>query len=65
MSENNGNSGSGSATTVLVSVIIVVIIGVAFYFGFARGNWGNTGGDGINVDVTLPEGSGLPGTPAE
>lgn len=47
----------GSATTVLITVIIILIIGAAFYFGFVRGNWGDRGGDGVNVDVTVPAGS--------
>lgn len=55
MADNNGNNGS-SATTVLVAVIIVVIIGIAFYFGFARGNWGgdNTPND-VNVEFNAPD----------
>lgn len=53
MAENNG---SNSATTVLISVVIVVIIGLAFYFGFVRGNWGDRGGDGVNIDLTVPAG---------
>jgi hypothetical protein len=61
MADNNG----GSATTVLIAVIIVVIIGAAFYFGFARGHWGNGADNGINVDVTLPTGSGEGGGAAQ
>lgn len=63
--QQNTGEGGGSAMTVLVTVIIVAIIGAAFYFGFVRGNWGDRGGDGVNIDVTVPAGSGLPGGPAE
>lgn len=65
MTEIQNNDGGGSATTVLVAVIIVVIIGAAFYFGFVRGNWGNRGGDGVNIDVTLPTRSGQEGGAAQ
>lgn len=56
MAENNeGNS----ANTVLITVIIVLIIGAAFYFGYARSHWGGaSNNNGLNVDVTLPTGSG-------
>jgi hypothetical protein len=62
--QQNTGDGGGSATTILVTVIIVAIIGAAFYFGFVRGNWG---GNGTNIDInaTVPAGSGLPGGPAE
>lgn len=64
--EQNAGGGGGSAITVLVTVVIVVIIGAAFYFGFVRGNWGNNDqNDGLNIDVTLPTGSGQEGGPAE
>jgi hypothetical protein len=63
--QQNTGDGGGSATTVLVTVIIVAIIGAAFYFGFVRGNFGNDDGDGLNIDVTVPAGSDLPGGPAE
>ncbi len=53
MADNNGNN---SASTVLIAVIIVVIIGAAFYFGFARGNWGGNDG-GANINVTVPTGT--------
>ena len=55
MQDNNGNS---SATTVLIAVIIIVIIGVAFYFGFARGNWGGEADNidnGVNVELNTPD----------
>jgi hypothetical protein len=52
---NDGNGG-GSATTVLVTVVIIAIIGLAFYFGFARGNWGGNDG-GANINVTVPTGT--------
>lgn len=55
MADNNGNNG-GSATTVLVAVIIVVIIGIAFYFGFARGNWGGDNApNDVNVELNTPD----------
>jgi len=63
--QQNSGDGGGGVMTVLVTVVIVAIIGAAFYFGFVRGNWGNDNGDGINIDVTVPEGSGLPGGAAE
>lgn len=63
--EQHSEGGGGSATTVLVTVIIVVIIGLAFYFGFVRGNWGGGDRNNLDINVTVPEGSGLPGGPTE
>lgn len=54
--QQNSGEGSGSATTVLVTVLIVVIIGLAFYFGFVRGNWGDRGNGGVDIDLTVPAG---------
>lgn len=63
MAENNDG---GSATTVLVTVIIILIIGAAFYFGYARNHWGSGAtNNGLNVDVTLPAGSGDNGGAAQ
>ncbi len=64
MADTNINDNGGSATTVLVTVIIVAIIGAAFYFGFYR-NRGAAVQDGLNIDVTLPTGSGQEGGAAE
>ena len=52
MTDNNGNN---SATTVLIAVVIIVIIGIAFYFGFARGNWGGEVDNGVNVELNTPD----------
>lgn len=53
MTDNNGNN---SATTVLIAVVIIVIIGLAFYFGFARGNWGgNNVPNDVNVELNTPD----------
>jgi hypothetical protein len=62
--QNTGDNG-GSAMTILVTVIIVALLGAAFYFGFVRGNWGNDGGTNIDINATVPTGSGLPGGAAE
>jgi hypothetical protein len=51
------DNGNGSATTVLVTVVIIVIIGLAFYFGFARSNFGGDNG-GADINVTIPTGQG-------
>ncbi len=61
----NENNGGGSATTVLVTVIIVLIIGAAFYFGYAKNHWGGSADNGLNIDVTLPTGSGENGGAAQ
>jgi hypothetical protein len=58
MEQNTNNNGNGSATTVLVSVIIILIIGAAFYFGWYQRRAVNDGGNGLNIDVTVPTGSG-------
>lgn len=63
--QQNTGGGGGSATTILVTLVIVLIIGAVFYFGFGRGNWGGDGGTNIDINATVPEGSGLPGGPAE
>jgi hypothetical protein len=63
----DGNSNGGSATTVLTTIIIILIIAGAFWFGM-RSNWwrGDSAPEnGVNVDVTLPTGSGQEGGPAE
>lgn len=65
MADIQQNGGGGSATTVLVTVVIILIIGAAFYFGFIRGDWGGEGGTNIDINATVPAGSGLPGGPAE
>jgi len=62
----NNNDGGGSATTVLITIIIVLIIAGAFYFGM-RSNWwrGESNPEGVNIDLTIPTGSGEEAGPAE
>jgi flagellar basal body-associated protein FliL len=59
------SDGGGSATTILVAVIIVLIVGAALYFGFLRGGAPAQDSAGLDLNVTVPTGSGQGGGAAE
>jgi hypothetical protein len=60
-----GNDGGSSAMTAIVAILVIVIIGLAVYFGFFRGAAAPAnGGTNINIDASLPTGSGDAGGPA-
>lgn len=68
INDNRNPDSGGSAVTVLVTIIIVVIIGLAFWFGYGRSHWGGSAapaGTNIDINATLPTGSGQDGGAAQ
>jgi hypothetical protein len=60
-----GNDGGNSAMTAIVAILVIVIIGLAVYFGFFRGAGAPVdSGTNIDINATLPTGSGQEGGPA-
>jgi hypothetical protein len=64
--QNNSGDGAGSAMTAIVAILVIVIIALAVYFGFFRGAGApvDNGAD-IDINATVPAGSGIDAGPAQ
>lgn len=58
--QNSGGDGGSSAMTAIVAIVVIVILALAVYFGFFRGA-GAPVDNGANIDInaTVPAGSGI------
>lgn len=61
----NSGGGGGGAMAALAALLIVVLVAFGIYFAFFRGDTGGPGDTNIDINATVPAGSGLPGGPAE
>lgn len=62
----NGDNGGSGAMTAIVAIVVIVILALAVYFGFFRGAGAPTdGGTNIDINATVPAGSGQVPGPAE